>query len=349
MECYDTEGGKVESSGIDNQPKVSIVILGYNRVHMLQKCIKSLKEQDYKNTEIILVDNASTDNSVDVAKSYGIKKIIQLKSNKGFGPANNEGVKIAEGDFVLFVNNDMYLENNCISELVKEITKDPKIFAVDALQYDWEGTSVIHGAQKIKKSGIKNWFPFVSVDYFDTSEKIEIPWGCAGSLMVRRKMFNELGGFDDTFFMDAEDLDLCWRAWMMGWKTIYVPHAKVYHKVFGGRKDTPDWRRLSGEKNFLRFVIKVMSKKMILKIYLAKLLQAVGFMLMGRFNRGIIILKAIVYNILNLSKILEERKKILSSSKLNSEELFKKFLYRNNLQTNTPHKSNPNKNYEFKN
>jgi GT2 family glycosyltransferase len=325
MESLDTEGGKEESGGIGNQPKVSIVFLGYNRAHMLPKCIKTLKEQDYENIEIIYVDDASIDNSVDVAESYGISKIIRLPKNKGFGPPNNEGVKIAEGDFVFFVHDDMYFEKSCVSELVKEITNDEDIFAVDPLQYDWEGSSVTHGAQKIKKSGIINWFPFVSVNYITTSEKIEIPWGCAGSLMVRRTMFNALGGFDNTFFLDCEDTDLCVRAWMRGWKTVYVPSAKLYHMVSGGCTTTPDRRILSGEQNFLRFVLKVMSKKMIAKLYLAKLIQAFGLILMGK-KRGVLILKAMGITLLNLDEILEEREKIFGASKKSGDEVLKLFL-----------------------
>ncbi|MFC1786454.1 glycosyltransferase family 2 protein [Halobacteriota archaeon] len=325
MESLDTEGGKGESGGTGNQPKVSIVLLGYNRAHMLPKCIETLKEQDYENIEIIYVDDASIDNSVDVAESYGIKKIIRLPENKGFGPPNNKGVKIAEGDFVFFVHDDMYFEKSCVSELVKEITNDEDIFAVDPLQYNWEGTEIHHGAIKIKKSGLKNWFPFVLVDFDVVDEKIEIPWGCAGSLMVRREMFEELGGFDSTFFLDCEDTDLCVRAWMRGWKTVYVPSAKLYHMVSGGTRTPSDLRMLSGEKNFLRFVLKVMSKKMVVRMYLAKLVQALGLILMGK-KRGVLILKAMVRTLSNFNEISEERKKIFLASKESGDEILEKFL-----------------------
>ena len=182
---------------------------------MLSKCIETLQKQDCDNIEIILADNASTDNSVEVARSCGIKKILEMKENMGFGFTNDEGAKIADGEFIFFVNNDMYFEKNCVSELVKEISKYPSVFAVDAMQYNWEGTEITHGGTMLKKSGLKNWFPFIKINYLGTiDKKIEVPWGCAGSLMVRKKMFDELGGFDATFFADGEDMDLCWRAWM---------------------------------------------------------------------------------------------------------------------------------------
>ena len=304
--------------------KVSVIILNYNGAHLLPECIESLQSQDYENVEIIMADNASIDNSIEVAESYGVK-IFRMEENRGFGFTNNEAAKIATGDFIFFVNNDMRFEKNCILELVKEITKDKDIFAVDPLQYNWEGTEITHGAVKIEKSGLKNWFPFVLVDFDVVDEKIEIIWGCAGSLMVKSAMFNKIGGFDSTFFLDCEDTDLCVRAWMWGWKTVYVPSAKLYHMVSGGCMTTPDWRILSGEKNFLRFVLKVMSKKMIVKLYLAKLVQAVGLMLIGK-KRGILILKAMVTILSNRSEILEERKRILGVSKKSGDEVLNDFL-----------------------
>lgn len=305
---------------------VSVIILNYNGAHFLPECIESLQKQDYKNVEIILVDNGSVDNSIDVAKSYGIEKIVQMKENKGFSIANNEAAKVASGELIFFMHTDMRFEKNCVSELVKGASKSPDIFAVDPLQYSWDGTKITHGGTVLKKSGLKNWFPFIFVDYLGVVDRaIEIPWGCAGSLMVIKDMFEKLGGFDNTFFLDGEDMDLCWRAWMMGWKTVYVPTARLYHKV-GGSGGDPDLRTFSGDKNFLRFILKVMSKKMILKMYLAKIVQAVGLICIGRAKRGIIILRAMKATLSNLDEILEERRKIFRESKINSDELLRKFL-----------------------
>ena len=104
-----------------------------------------------------------------------------------------------------------------------------------------------------------------------------------------------------------------------------MPSAKVYHKVSGGCKITPDWRVLSGEKNFLRFILKVMSKKMILKMYFAKLAQSIGLLCMGRFKRSIMILNAMKITLQNLNEILKERKEILEYTIIDSNTLLKKF------------------------
>jgi GT2 family glycosyltransferase len=304
---------------------VSVIVLNYNGAHLLPECIESLQSQDYENIEIIVADNASTDNSVEVAESYGVK-IFRMPENRGFSFTNNAAAKIAKGEFIFFVNNDMKFEKNCVSELITEMIKDSTIFAADALHYNWEGTEITNGALKISKSGLKNWFPFVLVDFDVVEEKTEIAWGCSGSLMVRAKMFKEVRGFDDTSFLDGEDLDLCLRAWMKDWKTIHVPSAQLYHKVFGGCTTTPDWRRLSGEQMFLRFVLKVMNKKMIVKIFLAKILQGIGFICIGRFRRGIIIFKAMKITLFNMGEILEQRKRILGASKKSGDEVLGIFL-----------------------
>lgn len=307
--------------------RVSVIILNYNGAHLLPPCIESLKQQDYPDMEIIVADNASTDKSIEVAKKYGVK-ILQMAKNMGFSYTNNATAKSASGELIFFVNNDMRFEPDCISELVKAIKSDETIFACDPMQYNWEGTQINHEATRISKSGLANWFPFISVEYIDRPQEIaDIPWGCAGSLMVRKNMFLELDGFDETFFLDGEDLDLCTRAWMKQWRTVYVPGARLYHMVGGSFKKTPEWRLLSGEKNFVRFVLKVMSKKLIIVFLSAKLLQSIGWLFLGDSRRSKIILKAFVINILSLPEIMALRKEVLSGSKLNGEEVLKQFLH----------------------
>ena len=115
-------------------PKISIIIVNYNGKELLQKCLESLFKTDYENFEVILVDNNSTDNSIEfVTKNYPKIIVIKLDSNKGFAEPNNIGAKIAKGDHLLFLNNDTVTTTNFISEMIKVFEKDQQVAICQSL------------------------------------------------------------------------------------------------------------------------------------------------------------------------------------------------------------------------
>ena len=116
------------------QPQVSIIIANYNGRDLLQKCLESLSNVNYKNLEIIIVDNNSTDDSVEfVTKNYPSIILVKLDKNKGFAEPNNIGAKIAKGQFLLFLNNDTVVTENFISEMINAIITDKKIAICQSL------------------------------------------------------------------------------------------------------------------------------------------------------------------------------------------------------------------------
>lgn len=264
------------------RPSVSAIIVNYNGAHLLPECLASLRGQDYQNLEVLIVDNGSIDESQEVVKTYG-NEFIPLGRNSGYAVACNRGAQHTRGEYVFFANMDMRFQPDCMSQLVAALATDADVFAADAMQYNGDGTSVIHFRSRLERiRSLKEFFsqvmfplPPVRMNYtVPCSDIIEVPWGCGGSLMVRRSLFWALGGFDDSFFMDFEDADLCWRAWLRGWRTVFVPRARLYHK-WGAANETPlraaksdqirprlestDFRRLvSQQKNHLRFALKVL-------------------------------------------------------------------------------------------
>src|SRR3972149_7877944 len=169
-------------------PHVSVVILNYNGAHLLQDCLESLLDQDFADLEILVVDNASIDNSKEVAARYAGVRWVQLPYNGGLGPGYNAGAKAANGDRLFFVNNDTRFEPDCVRRLVESFNAE-SILAVDPLQMDWEGKRVIHGAQRFRFGWrhLKFGVPFLD-PYQDIEEtrETEVPWGCAGALMFDR-------------------------------------------------------------------------------------------------------------------------------------------------------------------
>jgi len=214
----------ISTSNMENNPLVSVIIVNYNGKTYLEKCLESLMKINYKNYEIILVDNNSTDTSIEFVKNtYPSITIIKLNDNYGFAEPNNIGAKNAKGDYLLFLNNDTEVNPDFIEEMVKVLKQDPKIAICQSLLLKPNG--------EVDSSG----------DFIDTmgrayssknkvNEVKKILSARGASMMARKDLFWELGGFDKIFFASFEDVDLGWRAWIWGYKIVLVPNSIVYHK-----------------------------------------------------------------------------------------------------------------------
>ena len=208
-----------------SSPKVSIIIINYNGKELLEKCLESLYKVDYDNFEIILVDNNSTDGTMEfVTKNYPSIIIIKLDSNKGFAEPNNIGSKIAKGEYLLFLNNDTVVTPDFISKMIKVVENDKKIGICQSLLLKPDG-SIDSSGDFIDKLGI------VYNSKTKTKEIREISSARGASMLIRKKIFDELGGFDEKFFFSFEDVDLGWRTWILGYNVVLVPNSIVYHSI----------------------------------------------------------------------------------------------------------------------
>ena len=207
-----------------SSPKVSIIIVNYNGKELLQKCLDSLLKVNYDNFEIILVDNNSTDGSVEfITKNYPSLIIIKLDSNKGFAEPNNVAAKISKGKYLLFLNNDTVVTPNFISEMVKVMETDKKIAICQSLLLKPDG-SVDSSGDFIDHLGV----------VYNSKTKIdeirEVSSARGASMLVRSDIFEKLDGFDQKFFVTFEDVDLCWRSWILGYRVLIIPTSIVYHE-----------------------------------------------------------------------------------------------------------------------
>ena len=208
-----------------SSPKISVIIVNYNGKKLLEKCLESLFKIDYNNFEVILVDNNSTDGSMEfVTKNYPKIIVIKLDSNKGFAEPNNIGAKIAKGEYLLFLNNDTVTTTNFISEMVKVLEKDEKIAICQSLLLKPDG-NIDSSGDFIDKMGI------VYNSKTKTDEIKEISSARGACMLIRKKIFDKLGGFDEKFFFSFEDVDLGWRSWILGYKVVIVPNSIVYHSA----------------------------------------------------------------------------------------------------------------------
>lgn len=213
---------------------VSAIIVNWNGEEWLSTCLSSLREQTLSLREIIVVDNGSTDGSAVIGTIFGVRW-LQLPTNQGLALALNKGAQIARGNVLLFLNNDMRFDGRFVESLFNVLDRQADVFACDALQYDWNGHRVVHWAcllESMSRGDITHGpFHGAWINQYSTESVKEVALTSAAAMMVRRDLFDELGGFDDRLPMGYEDLDLSLRAWARGWRSVFVPSAICWHHV----------------------------------------------------------------------------------------------------------------------
>lgn len=231
----------------NNLPKVFIVVLNYNGLRTIARCLSSIYRSSYANFEVVLVDNASTDGSLELAKQqFQRAHIIMNQVNTGFAKGNNLGIRFALekfADYVLVLNNDAYLEPSTLETLVSYAEKNRAVGILSPL---------IFTADK------KIWFAGGKIDWLrmrtihDDSRALKIPYAsdylCGCSLLVSQAVFKKIGLLDEKFFLYYEDADLSIRARKAGFKIRIVPQAQIIHDE-QSESDRPQktyWLVLSG-------------------------------------------------------------------------------------------------------
>jgi GT2 family glycosyltransferase len=209
---------------------VSIVIPNYNGEKYLKVCLNSLSRQTINSYEIIIVDNASMDNSFGlIEKEYSDVKLIKMNKNTGFSKAVNIGIKASKGKYVVLLNNDTEVEPDWLSNLVRCIEADEKIFSVSSKMIRYNEKDKIDDAGD--NYTILGW-AYKRGDGFSVSKYNrpgEVFSSCAGAAIYRKSVFDEIGYFDDNFFAYMEDVDISYRARIQGYKNLYCDKAEVYH------------------------------------------------------------------------------------------------------------------------
>ncbi len=216
--------------------KVCVIIVNWNGKEHLQKCLPSLQAQSYTDCQIIVVDNGSTDGSVDYIKqSFPNIKIIQLNENRLFAGGNNAGIQEAFKypgiKYIALLNNDTIAEKNYLSEMMRVMENNPHIGICASKMLSMNNPRNIDSTGHI----FGRWGAIIErghneVDNGQYDNKLEVVGACAGACLYRRTMLEDIGLFDEGFKIYYEDAELSWRAYKKGWPSRYVPRAIVYHK-----------------------------------------------------------------------------------------------------------------------
>ena len=208
--------------------KVTIVIPNYNGLKFMEPCMAALDKQLCRDFELLVVDNGSTDGSVEWLKEHGLPSLF-LETNTGFSGAVNVGIKAAKTPYVILLNNDTEAEPEYVGELLKAIEASPKIFSVSPKMIQLYHKELMDDGGDMYS--IMGWAYQRGVG--QEIERYDRPChifsACAGAAIYRREVFEEIGYFDEMHFAYLEDMDLCWRARIHGWKSWYEPDAEVFH------------------------------------------------------------------------------------------------------------------------
>lgn len=306
----------------NNLPFVSIIIVNYNGKELLKSCLPSFREIEYPNDryEVIIVDNNSSDDSIlFLRKNFTWAKVIENKRNLGWGGGINSALPYARGDFIAVVNNDMEAHPLWLLELIKVITSDSRIGFCGSKTLDF------HNRRLIDCDGPR----FSRLCYVGKSrmgelddgkgEIREIPYRAVG--VFRKELFEVVGNYDESYFIHYDDVDIMLRAWICGYKIMYVPSSVLYHKLSSSSSLLKAPRTVFLiERNSLMLFLKIYSLKNIIIylpfVVLSRTLYIIRDLFLLHPKVALARLKAILWVFRNMKPILDVRQRIQKKRKL---------------------------------
>lgn len=325
-------------------PLVSIIILNFNGIEFIEKCLDSVIKSKYKNKEIIVVDSCSTDGGREIIenkyRNIQFLKLLEIPQIYGTDRARNIGIANAKGEYLAFLDNDTEVDSLWLDKLIESIIKDKSIASAQSKilknygsynQYDSAGDYfgsfgfLIERSQEAKDVG---QFDFVT-DIFSAK---------ATASIIKASVFHNIGGFDEDMFKYVEETDLSWRVWLAGYRVVFIPDSIVYHSFNTPKKSFKRYYsnkifRYCGCRNYIQTLIKNLEFINLIKIVplhiLCWLVLAFLFALKGSFRDCMYILKGIGWNVVNIVHLIKKRQLVNSQvRKVRDKEIFSKVMGR---------------------
>jgi len=314
-------------------PLVSIIVLNYNGKHHLKTCLDSLLRTDYPNFEIILVDNGSTDGSVEfVRENYPMVRIVRLKKNIYTAGGYMAGALVARGEFVAILNNDIEVDPGWLKALMRYMLRMPWVAAADPKFRDFYRRELFENS-----AAAGRWIDYLGNNctrgvWEPDKGQYDKPVYIMGVLtLFRRDVLLRIGGFDVSYLFGYEDIDITWRLYLAGYKVLYVPEAIIYHKAGGSTRARPGAARPRPEFYYLtkrNRIISLMKNysfiNMIISIFITLFeyyLTLWYFILTREKLYGLMLAKAMVYPLRHMKKIMTKRVFVQSLRKVSDRTL----------------------------
>jgi len=321
----------------NKSPLISVIIPHWNGEDILRECLKSLQNSSYQNLEIIVVDNASSDDSVMMLRREFPKvKNIENSENHGYAGGCMDGVPHAKGEIVAFFNNDAIVDSAWLEPMVSHFQNHPEVAVIQPKLLSY------FNREKFDFSGAagglmdKYGFPFARGRIFTTIENDDgqydevtpIFWACGTAFLIRKNVLEKSGGFDRNFFAHFEEIDLCWRIHLMGFEIVCVPQSIVYHRsgyTLGAERYQKKY--LNHRNSLLMLFANYSTKNMWKRGFIRRLLDAAGFLFSlftGDFRRAVALPAAWFYLAAHIGDIRKKRALVRSIRKCTDAEIGEK-------------------------
>lgn len=219
---------------MEKNNKLSVIIVTWNAAHFIQDCLSSLiKEIKKINNEIIVVDNNSSDKTVNILKkAYPKVILIKNKKNKGFGTANNQGIKISTGNFILLLNPDTIIYPGAIREMLRFLNKERQVGMIGPEQLNSEGRIIFnfsrHTTRGVFEYLIENLVPKSKLASL-LKAPYEVKYLNGGCWLIKKEIFQKADLFDESLFLYGEESDMCKRIRKAGWKIFFLRNVAIAH------------------------------------------------------------------------------------------------------------------------
>lgn len=315
-------------------PEVSVLIVNYNGAHLLRDCLDSLAQVTGPAFEVIVVDNASKDNSLELLRSYLSVRVVESSSNLGFAGGNNLGLPHCRGKFILLLNSDTIVTPDFLTTLCNYLEQNPTVGIAQARMTlpHREGRLDSCGSF-FTATGFMYHYGFLKPDAPEYRQCYRVFSAKGACMLIRREVIAAAGGylFDPDYFCYYEETDFCHRAWLAGWESHFVGTALIQH-LMGATSETSQGRSFV-MSNFLRNQIfsllsnlEVGSAVRILPVYFAFFFCsffAAG--LTGKWSLFRAHGHALLANVRAVRKIFRQRRLIRSVRRLRDRDLFARF------------------------
>ena len=311
----------------ENDPLISIVILNYNAGDLLIDCIDSIQKSNYKNYEIIVVDNISKDKSHKKCKEkFPNIKLIENSENLGYCEGNNVGLRVTNGEFVVILNPDTIVDPSWLSELLQAYRKNGDGIYQPKFLASTDHSMLLSTGNMIQIFGFGYSRAKGDIDrkQYENFEKIDFASGTC--IFTSKKIIEEIGLFESFLFAFHDDFELCWRGALIGINSFYVPSAIVYHPIEGYSFKWSPLKFKLLERNRKYCLLTLYSRSTFYKMIPGLLLVdiAVLFFYLSK-GLGKMKIAADIEILKNLGKINEKYKKNQEKRKIADKELIKQF------------------------
>ncbi len=285
--------------------RIAIVILNWNGKKFLEKFLPSVIEFSKDVADVIIADNASTDDSISFLKTvFPETRIIQNAENGGFAKGYNDALAQVEADYFVLLNSDIEVTHGWIEPVIQLMETDDKIAACQPKLISYSEREKFEYAGAAGGFIDKYGYPFCRGRLFQSIEKddgqyndvAEVFWATGACMFVRADVYRNLGGLDDRFFAHMEEIDFCWRAKNEGYKIMYCPDSTVFHVGGGTLPKKSSKKTYLNMRNNNMMLFKNLPSNRLLKVYSARLIldgiAAVKFLFDGGFGDFFAVIKA---------------------------------------------------------